>query len=109
MNLDQSTTTPVLVEGAAPATLRVITFRRGTGGVDEVAANAALAPLGVTNVDLNGDGDLSDTDVQPAQLQIVPVIVRVTWRSGTWKPGTPTVAGGDPGQDAKMEIAALLY
>lgn len=109
VNLDQTTTTPPLVDGAPAATLRVITFRRNTGGVDEVAANAALLPLGVTNVDIDGDGDLTGTDVAPAQLQIVPVIVRITWKSGTWKPGTPTVANGDPGQDAKMEIAALLY
>jgi hypothetical protein len=127
VDLDQTTTSPVIVEGAAPGTLRVLTFRtelpseepgklrRPRPGederrvaVDEAAANAALLPLGIASLDLDLDGK-PDGLARPITLKLVPVLVRLTWRSGTWRPGTPTVPGGDPGQDSRMELAALLY
>lgn len=128
--LDRSTSSPVIVEGAPPGTLRVLTFytelppdeldepgklvhaRPGAAlrriGVDEAAANAVLGPLGLPDLDLDLDGE-PDGKVRATALNMVPVLVRLTWRSGTYRPGTPTVAGGDPGQDARMELAALLY
>lgn len=62
------------------ATVTVETFRSGTGGVQEATANAQMATLDVLNVDVNADGDTNDADVPIAQLEVVPVIVEVTWR-----------------------------
>lgn len=127
VDLDQTTTSPVIVQGQPPGTLRVLTFRtelpseepgklrRPRPGeaerrvaVDEAAVNAALLGLGVASLDLDLDGALDGTP-RPVVLKVVPVVVRLTWRSGTWRPGSPTAVGGDPGQDARMELAALLY
>lgn len=132
LDLDGTTTSPVIVEGAPPGTLRVVTFRvelpqdaidepgklriarRGEHerrtGVDEAAANLALSPLGLSGLDLDLDGSTEGTGIKAKAVRLgLPVLLRLTWRSGTFRPGTPTIAGGDPGQDARMELAALLY
>lgn len=82
------------------ATITVETFRSATGGVQEAAANAQMAPLDILNIDVNADGDTNDADVPVAQLQVIPVIVEVTWRGANDTAGTAL---------HRLRYGALLY
>lgn len=90
-------------------TLLVETFN-SAGALDEGAANAVLATFGLTAVDFNADGTTNETAVPDSELRVIPVLVRITWQTGTWRPGTPDAANAaSAGQDAEMAMVALLY
>lgn len=109
LNSDGATESVVIVPNAPDGTLIVETFKSASA-LDEAAANTALAAFGITNIDVNGDGDYTDTAVPVTDLKIIPVMVRITWQTGAWKPGTPDAPNAaSPGQDAEMALAALLY
>lgn len=84
------------------ATITTETFRSGTGGLEEVTANALLPSLELINIDVNADGDTNDADVPVAQLEMIPVIITITWRGANDKP-----APAPPGHT--MRLAAILY
>jgi len=84
------------------ANLTIETFQSASG-VDEASANTSLAAAGYAtagSIDVDGDGDPTETDVAIADLELLPVLITVTWRPDSWTPGQP---------DAQIQLGAILY
>lgn len=110
LDLDGTSQDLTLVPGAPAGTLVIETFKTGSSDLAEAAANVALASFGITNVDVNGDGTVDEAAVPLTELKVIPVVVRITWQSGTWRPGTADAPNAaNTGQDAELAMAALLY
>lgn len=110
LNQDGLNESVTIVPNAPAGTLVIETFKTGTAELNENQANTDLAAFGITAVDVDGDGDTNGTAVPVTDLKIIPVVVRITWQTGSWKPGTPDAANAaSAGQDAEMAVAALLY
>lgn len=67
---------------------------------DEPQVNAILAALDVMNIDINGDGDVTDSPVALADMQLIPVRVEVSWLGANSR-GTTDVN--------RIRLGALLY
>lgn len=70
---------------------------------DEDAANTEFGTRGIATtgtIDLDGDLTYNNTGVDIADLQVLPVLIRLEWKPGTWQPGDPV---------SYVEVGGLLY
>jgi type II secretory pathway pseudopilin PulG len=83
-----------------PGVMTTYVFATNETAIAAAVANGASGGLGLASVDLDGNGQSTDTSVPVADLMAIGVKVEITWKPGGWKAGDP---------DEVLRLVGLLY